>query len=421
MHLTLLAAGSRGDIQPFVALGVALKMAGYTVRLTASENFKAFVEGYGLEVHSLAGDVTGVASNPAIRDALQADNPLKVIRSFNVLKRYAFEMQKDLYAACEGAAAVIYHPGVSVGYVAAQAAGIPSILATPFPMTPTKDYPALVFYRSRFGKSANRLSHKLFEQIMWRTSKGPVKQFWQQTFGGLPEAFTNPFPKQQTAAQPTLVACSEHVFPHPADWPEHVYTTGYWFLEPKRDWKPPRTLQAFLEQGPPPVYAGFGSVSDPTTAAKTTACVLEALERSGQRGILASGWQGMTRPESLPEHVYMLESAPHSWLFPQTAAVIHHGGAGTTAAGFRAGVPSIIVPHSVDQFAWGARAYELGVGVKPIPKKKLDAERLARAISEALAPEVKSAAAFLGQKIRAENGLAVATELIARALAESGM
>ena len=412
MLITLLTAGSRGDTQPFVALGVALKEADYKVQVAASATFEDFVKRQGLEFYALAGDVSKMMENPDLQASMQADNPLKIILSFNTLKQYAFEMQKDFFAACQGSDAIIYHPGASIGYFAAQRSGVLSILASPFPMTPTKAYPALVFYTApRLGEGANVLSHKLFEQIMWRTTKGPVKRFWEERFDTIPADFSSPFPKQQTATRPTLIACSNHVFPKPSDWPQHVHNTGYWFLD-EEAWEPPQDLLSFLEAGPPPVYVGFGSVSDSMTASKTTQLVIDALQRTGQRGVLATGWNGMTQLEELPENIFMLESAPHAWLFPKMSAVIHHGGAGTTAAGFRAGVPSIIIPHSVDQFAWGQRAFELSVGPKPISKKKLGTEKLAAAISEALTEKVKGAARALGQKIQAENGLERAVDLI---------
>jgi sterol 3beta-glucosyltransferase len=157
---------------------------------------------------------------------------------------------------------------------------------------------------------------------------------------------------------------------------------------------------------------GFGSLSDSATAEQTTNLIVDALKRSGQRGILATGWNGMSKRDDLPETIYMLESAPHAWLFPRMAAVVHHGGAGTTAAGFRAGVPGIIIPHSNDQFAWGRRAYELRVGARPIPRKNLTAEKLADAIQYALSENVKAAAQDLGRKIQGENGVESAVKVV---------
>ncbi|MGL4608331.1 MAG: glycosyltransferase [Trueperaceae bacterium] len=201
----------------------------------------------------------------------------------------------------------------------------------------------------------------------------------------------------------------------PQDYPQHVYTTGYWFLD-EENWQPSKELQDFLASGPAPVYIGFGSMGNTATAEATTDVLLETLKRTGQRGVLAKGWGGMKNVEGLSDRVFMLEEAPHSWLFPKMAAVVHHGGAGTTAAGLRAGVPNIVIPHALDQFAWGQRVYELGVGPKPVPKKKLSVDRLSEAIQQALNPEKQKAAKQLGQKIQSENGNDVAVDIIRRSL-----
>ncbi len=160
------------------------------------------------------------------------------------------------------------------------------------------------------------------------------------------------------------------------------------------------------------MYVGFGSIANSASALKATQLVLQALKKSGQRGILATGWNGLSKVADLPEDVFVLESAPHSWLFPRMAAVVHHGGAGTTAAGLRAGVPNIVIPFGNDQFAWGRRVYELGVGPKHIPRKNLTAANLSGAIDHALTPVIVDSAALLGRKIRSENGVAEAAQVI---------
>lgn len=417
MLITILTAGSQGDTQPYLALGLALKKAGFTARIATFENYQGFVESFGLEFYPIHGDVRLVASSDSVRKARGADNPLKVLFSFNQLKSLIFELQKDFFNACQGSDAIVYHPGVAIGYFAAQHLGIPSILATPFPMTPTREYPALIFYTApRLGKTYNHLTHKLFEQIMWSAAGPAVKQFWKQEFGRLPARFACPYALQTTSHLPTIVSCSSHVFPSPSDWPEHVYNTGYWFMDEEAGWQPPSDLLDFLQRGAPPVYVGFGSVGDPETAAQTTRLVIEALELAGQRGVLATGWQGMTRTEHLPEEILILESAPHAWLFPRMAAVVHHGGAGTTAAGLCAGVPQVVIPYGNDQFAWGRRVYELGVAARPIPRKRLSVETLAEAIRYALKPEIYSAAAILGGKIQGENGAERAAQVIIDAI-----
>jgi sterol 3beta-glucosyltransferase len=280
-------------------------------------------------------------------------------------------------------------------------------------MTPTRAYPALIFYGGpRLGRGFNLLTHRMFEKIMWMASGSPVKQFWKQSFGTPPPGFASPFSQQSSRSFPTVISCSPQVFPRPADWSEHVHLAGYWFLDDADGWEPPVELAKFLEAGPAPVYVGFGSIGEAAIAAQTTNLIIAALRQAGQRGVLASGWSGMERPEDLADGVFMLKSAPHSWLFPRMTAVVHHGGAGTTAAGFRAGVPSVIIPHANDQFAWGRRAHELGVGAGPILRKKLTSKKLAAAIVEALSERVRQAAHDLGVRIREERGAEAAAKVI---------
>ena len=415
--ITILTTGSRGDTQPYIALGLALKKAGQDVRIAAFENYRVLVKDYGLAYFPIKGDVSKVAASLGAQNAMQADNPLKFLLSFNKLKSLVFDLQKDFYNACIGADAVVYHPGAAIGYFAARQLQIPSILATPFPMTPTSEFPALIFYdKMRLGKRFNLATHQIFEKIMWFASSAPVKQFWKAEFGRTPENFGSPFSQQRSAAHPTIISCSDFVFPSPADWPANVHNTGYWFLEEETGWEAPAELVKFIQSGPAPVYVGFGSVGNPNQAVQTTQLVIDALKRAGQRGVLATGWHSMAKIDHLPANIYMIGSAPHTWLFPRMAAVVHHGGAGTTAAGLRAGVPGIVIPFSNDQFAWGRRVYELGAGSKPIPRKKLNPEKLADAIHFALTDEIKAAAQNLGLKIQSENGAERAAEVIMRCL-----
>src|SRR5690606_35862025 len=161
-----------------------------------------------------------------------------------------------------------------------------------------------------------------------------------------------------------------------------VHITGYLFLDEQAGWQPPPALEAFLDAGEPPVYIGFGSMAGRDPEAMT-ALVVEALALCGRRGLLLTGWGGL-HAGAVPESIFVLDAAPHSWLFPRMAAVVHHGGAGTTAEGLRAGVPAVVVPFLFDQPFWGARIEALGVGPAPIPRKQLTAARLAGAIHRAV-------------------------------------
>ncbi len=168
---------------------------------------------------------------------------------------------------------------------------------------------------------------------------------------------------------PVIYGFSPSVVQKPPDWGDHVEITGYWFLDRQPGWQPPADLADFLAAGAPPVYIGFGSMST-RKPQETTELVLRALSRDRQRGLLLTGWGGLSEID-LPDYVFKIEFAPHDWLFPQMAAVVHHGGAGTTAAGLRAGIPTIIVPHFIDQPFWGQRVADLGAGPQPIPRRQL--------------------------------------------------
>jgi sterol 3beta-glucosyltransferase len=210
---------------------------------------------------------------------------------------------------------------------------------------------------------------------------------------------------------PILHGFSRHVIPYPDDYDQNQIFTGYWFLDQDEHWQPSAQLEAFLSADPKPVYIGFGSMVD-QEAGELTRLVVEALKISGQRAVLLGGWTDLGG-QGLPESILKVEYLPHDWLFPQVSAAIHHGGAGTTAASLRAGTPTVIVPFFGDQPFWGWRVEKLGAGPKPIPRLKLTAEKLANAITRAVTdPKISRRAADLGEKIRAEDGVANAVQAV---------
>ena len=199
--------------------------------------------------------------------------------------------------------------------------------------------------------------------------------------------------------------------PRPSDWDESSVVTGYFFLDAPSDWQPEPALVRFLQEGPPPVYVGFGSMFM-SGGPRKAEIVLRALKLAGQRGVLAIGWGGLAA-NNVPEGIFVLDAIPHDWLFPKVAAVVHHGGAGTTGAALRAGKPSVVCPFVGDQTFWGRRVTALGGGPPPIPQRKLTAERLAGAIERVVAdPGMHQRAASLGETIRAEDGVGRAIALI---------
>jgi len=251
--------------------------------------------------------------------------------------------------------------------------------------------------------------------MMWQAFRSADNRALQERLGLEPSAFRGPFRSFQDGTLPVLYGYSQHVIPVPRDWDDSNIVTGYWFLEPASQWQPSDSLLEFLESGPPPVYIGFGSMvnQDPE---ETASMVLTALDRSGQRGILGSGWSGI-REDNLPDAVHIVGSVPHAWLFPRMAAVVHHGGVGTTAAELGAGLPSILTPFFGDQPCWGRRVFELGVGPWPIPRRQLEVDSLARAISVAVSSkEMREKAVALGSSIRREDGVSEAVQVLERTI-----
>ncbi|HEX6305016.1 MAG TPA: glycosyltransferase, partial [Anaerolineales bacterium] len=291
----------------------------------------------------------------------------------------------------------------------AEIQNIPLINVEPTPLLPTRAFPAPGWPVQRnLGRLHNRLSGLAMLQVIWQWYRPFVNDF-RQRFGLQP--YTGSSFYRILGSTPLLGAYSPAVIPHAPDWPNSVHITGYWLPDAPAEWRSAPELEAFLEAGGPPVYVGFGSMGG-RNPERFAALVLEALAKSGQRGLLLTGWGGM-RTLSTPDNVFVVDSAPHSWLFPRMAAVVHHGGAGTTAEGLRAGVPTVIVPFIVDQPFWGKRVKALGVGPEPMPRKNLTAVRLANAIRAAVTDAgIRQRAAALGETIRGEDGVGSAVKII---------
>ncbi len=420
MKVTVFAAGSRGDIQPCIVLGRGLQNAGYRVSLAAPEDFADFVHRHDVDFYPLRGDVQKIMASDTGRQFMESGggNPLRSIRAIRtMLGPVVREMADDAYAACRDADAVICLGVLATfGNSIAEALRIPMLTIEPTPLLPTKAFAAPSWPIQRaLGGLHNYLSGVAMLQVVWQWYRPFVNEFRQRL--GLP-AFSVASFQRILRATPMISAYSSGIIPHPADWPERIHITGYLFLDSQADWQPPTGLEEFLEAGDPPVYIGFGSMAG-RNPEQRAGLILEALAKSRQRGVLLTGWGGL-RADVVPANVFVLDSAPHSWLFPRMAAVVHHGGAGTTAEGLRAGAPTVILPFAFDQSFWGARVKALGLGPEPIPQKKLTADRLAHAITIAVTDQaMKRRASACGQAIRAENGTDNAVRIIQRYLGET--
>jgi sterol 3beta-glucosyltransferase len=414
MRIAIIALGSRGDVQPYIALGKGLNDAGHLVRLVTHENFKSLVRSYGLDFWPVRGDVQAVMETPEMRALLEKGNFIAInAHASKAAKGAAIDWAEDGLAACQGMELLIAGVGgLFVALALAEKLKLPLLQAYIFPFTPTAAFPAILLpsFVGKLGGYVNRLSHRLFRQLMWQGSRSGDRLARSQVLDLPPAPFFGPVPAADSRRYPIVYGFSPSVIPKPADW-RNTQITGYWSLDEAQDWKPSAALLNFLERGAPPVYIGFGSMGS-RNPEQTADLVLQAIERTGQRAILQSGWGGLYK-QDLPDNVFLVDSIPHSWLFSRVAAVVHHGGAGTTAAGLRAGVPNIVIPFFGDQPFWGRRIAELGVGPAPIPRKQLTVDRLTAAIHQAVTDRaMQKCAADLGAKIQAEDGIANVVEIV---------
>lgn len=411
MRITIITIGSRGDVQPYIALGLGLLAAGHQVRLATSASFESFVRDYGLDFAAVSGDIQALMAQDKTRSMVeQKTSPLHALATLTRKTRQELEqMMVSCWSACRGSNAVMGSlVGALAGQPIAQKLGIPYLSAYLQPTHRTGAFPSSfsLFPRSPdwlgVGRGEwNRLSHVLTSQVFWTLFRPTLNQARQAALDMPRLSGDQPYP--------VLYGYSPAVLPKPADWDTSLHVTGYWFLDRPTGWRPPGDLVDFLEAGPPPIYVGFGSMvgSDPEALGELA---VAALERAKLRGILAGGWGGLRR-DNLPAHVIAVDSVPHDWLFSRVAAAVHHGGAGTTGAALRAGIPSMVVPFIADQFFWGERVGQLGVGPRPLLRKNLTVERLAAAMDRVVNdPKIRLRAKSLGQTIQMENGVARAVE-----------
>ena len=421
MKITLFAAGSQGDIQPCVALGKALAQAGYAVRLAAPENFASFVAEHGLPFYPLRGDVQQIMAGDTAREFMQSGgaNPLRSISAIRKLVApVVMQMAEDLYAACQDTHALICLGVFSAfGHSISSALHLPLINLEPAPLLPTRAFAAPSWPLQRdLGGLHNFFSGLAMLQVVWLWYRPFVNDFRRRL--GLPSLSAAGF-YRSLRSTPMISAYSPSIIPHPPDWPPDLHVVGYFFLDGHLGYTPPPELQSFLDAGDPPVYIGFGSMAG-RHPQRLAGLVSDALALSRQRGVLLTGWGGLGGA-SAPGNLFILESAPHSWLFPRMAALVHHGGAGTTAEGLRAGVPAVIVPFAFDQSFWGARLAALGLGPPPLPLKQLTASRLADAITFAVShPATRQRAQACGAAIRLQDGLGNAVEVVRQVFGEPG-
>jgi sterol 3beta-glucosyltransferase len=410
LKITILTFGSRGDVQPFLALALGLQRAGQEVKLAAPHRFEAFVDSHGVPFVPLAGDpeVISMRLNDAGR------NPVRMVRAMaGYIFSIADQVAREAFAACDDADLIVHSFAFTVGgHSLARRRGIPDISIQTFPIfAPTRHIPPIALPGVRPGP-LRYFTHWLFTQVFWH---GGNLGYWRLRRAD-PKTFDLklrwPFsPVGERGLTPLLLACSPVVVPRPDDWSApHIHIPGYLYLDASPSYRPSQALREFLAGGEPPVCVTFGSMIH-REAGRIYRAVMGALKERGARAILLSGWSDL---HALADstNALVLDAAPHDWLFPRCKTLIHHGGAGTTAAGLRAGIPNVVVPFAADQPFWGARVYELGAGPPPLPVGQLTRERLAGALGAADGEAIQQGARDVGAAIRMEDGVGAAVELI---------
>jgi sterol 3beta-glucosyltransferase len=413
MRVLIVAVGSRGDVAPFTGLGTALRTAGHSVAIASYEMFAGLVAGSGLEFRALPGD-------PRILEAARwqrgGTGPVGAIRLVRLIGNHMRELHTGILAAAQQGTDVLLLAGASSigGYHIAEGLGLPSMGLGLQPVYPTNEFPPSIVTARSLGRLGNRAAGRALVMMGVPALAGPVKELRADL--GLPRlgAREAVFGRQDARHWPGLCGFSPAVVPRPADWRDGLEVVGYWWPERPAGWRPPVDLENFLNAGPPPVFIGFGSMT-PAGADRLSDLAATAGRQAGVRMVIQAGRAGLAQAGQPAGDSIAIGEVPHDWLFTRMAAVIHHAGAGTAAAGLRAGVPAVSVPMIGDQPFWAARLAALGTGPRPIPYRRLSAQALAAAVADAITrPSYRVQAQAMASRLAGEDGAAAVVAVLNR-------
>ncbi len=405
MHVAILAVGSRGDVEPMLALGLGLRDRGHGVRLGALEPFGELTKGFGLEFTSLGSLPTHFTHKTGRRRVPTFTGLTGRALFWAAFTRVVEDRLEGFVRACEGADAIVFGGLAFPVCHVAEAMGVPCFWASPAPHVPTRAFADPFFAGSWYATSATYGATYLVEEQLRLQTSAHIVDRWRREVLGLPRIGRRALARHvRGLVQGVLCNSSVHLVPRPADWPETVHVTGHWRL-PKTDWAPSPALREFLEAGEPPVHIGFGSMADrdPEGFARLA---IEAVRRAGVRAVISG------LPVKPTKDVFVVEDVPYEGLLPRMTAAVHHGGAGTTAATLESGVPSVVVPSAYDQHFWAARLHALGVASAPLPARGLRASVLATALREVVGAGLRRRAMALQRAVQEENGVRRAMDVI---------
>ena len=414
LQIVLSTWGTTGDVQPFLALSERLLKVGHEVRVCTSEIYRDRFTKRGIDFYPVGAPFDADRLNQAMDAIVQIKDPLKSTISIakEGLLYKADKWYEDCFRGMEGYDLAICHAADVPGQEAAIRNNLPWITVSYWPgFIKTRYKPP--FPIPNLGALSNTLLWKVADQLI-RKQVDPLFNDFISSIGGEERECIGL--EGMYSPELNLIAASPSVSEPPPDLPNEHKFTGAWFLE-EPDYEVPPALQEFLDQGSPPIIITFGSVGGSRNV-ETTSLLVEAVQRAGQRAVIQTGW-GNLEMENSPENICFVGHVPHNFLFRQGCCVIHHGGAGTTAAACRAGVPSIIIPHWADQPYWGCTLRKIGVAPKPLHRQDMTPKRLAKRIDQVISSQAMAERArVLMERIETEDGLTTAVKLIEAFAAE---
>ena len=413
--ITLLTSGTRGDVLPYIALGLGLRAAGYDVRIAAPASFRHLIEPGGLTYAPFEGNPSELMVDQGEPLTLGRD-PILSLRATQNFVRQARAMYPVMLQtaaeACRGSHALLFGLPTLWGAHIAEGLRIPGIRAVLQPLALTRQFSStLLPFRPSFLGIGNWLSNWVLTQVTWLAWRQEIDRARRTHFDLPPADWLDPslrsFPHQPL----TLNGFSERIVPRPQDWNEKQIITGYWRNAADILKQEVAPLEKFIDRSPQDTIAiGFGSPGAKDFA-HIANILTQALHQAEARAVLTIPSQWHRRMKS--ERIFPIEYLSHAWLYPRVRVAVHHGGAGTTAASLHAGIPTITIPLGIDQFFWGERVYKLGLGPKPIPQRSLNTDTLAKAIQQALHDEsMRERARGISQALCSEDGVQAAVSVL---------
>ena len=409
MRITIITIGSTGDVLPYTGLAARLQTDGHEVAIATHAPFEELVRSRGADFRPLPMNMQAELGSQRGQRALRT-SAAGSTGSIALYVRHWREMGEAIVEAATGADLLLVSTLAWQGIHVAEGLNIPSMGVYLQPVDPTGAFPPWMLTQRSLGRWGNRVAARTVRNLGQLPFRSATREL-RRKLGLAPVGIREHFAQLEAQRWPAVYGYSPAVLPAPADWPAWRPVAGFWWPVSDLDWEPSAELTEFLAAGEPPVLVTLGSMT-PADSEASAATIQQALAATGQRAIVQSGWAALGVEAG--ERLLVVGAVPHDWLFPQVAAVVHHSGAGTTAAGLRAGLPTIPLPLAADQPLWARRLVEIGAAPTTVPLHRLDAERLAGAITRATAePAFRRRAALLGGQLAAEDGAGVVAEAIA--------